>query len=137
MLKWFSHNNNIPASDIDELRNEAVAAWIKTFPVEDRLQTFLSSVPDPVRQSVSASAKAIFDAATAYLEEAANAGIINIKDFYSALEFHLKSRFPWMREPAFAALRSYTGWYAWREGYTPTEPTDNLNGGIRGGSADP
>lgn len=103
--------------DVDVLRNEAVAAWIQTFPVDDRLEAFLDGVPTSMRDEIERSAKAIYKAASAFLETAAQRGDIELDDFYPALHSHLQPRFPWMRDAAFGALRAYTGWYAWHEGY--------------------
>ena len=117
MLKWFSRKNNLER-DIADLCNRAVAAWISTFPVDERLQDFLTGVPVELRDNVKTSAIGIFRAASAYLQEAADKGTVNLDEFYPALEKHLRSGCPWMGEPAFAALRSYTGWFAWHEGYS-------------------
>jgi len=106
--------------DLDQLRNEAVAAWIKTFPVDDRLTAFLSNVPAPMREEVRQSANAIYAATSAYLEEAASVGDIDLDSFYPALSNHLTERFSWMRDSAFNALRAYTGWFSWHEGYLRT-----------------
>lgn len=103
--------------DVDALRNEAVAAWIQTYPVDDRLKAFLDGVPASMRDEIDRSAKAIYEAAGAFLETAAQRGDIELDDFYPALHNHLQQRFPWMRDTAFGALRAYTGWYSWHEGY--------------------
>jgi hypothetical protein len=110
--------SNQPAPDIDALRNAAVAAWISTFPIDARLEAFLAEVPAALRADVKRSARAIFKAAGDFLEDAAKAGVVKLDTFYPALEAHLRGRFPWMAAPAFSALRSYTGWYAWHEGYS-------------------
>ena len=105
------------AHDLDALRNQAVAAWIKTYPVDDRLSAFLERVPDVWQDDISRSARAIVRAALASLEEAGSTGPVDITDFHGALEQQLRRSFPWVEEPALRALRSYTGWYAWHEGY--------------------
>jgi hypothetical protein len=118
MIRRFFNRTAKP--DLDRLRNEAVAAWIKTFPVEDRLTAFLSDVPAPMREEVRRSAKEIYAATGAYLEEAASTGDIDLDSFYPALSKHLSERFPWMQDSAFYALRAYTGWFSWHEGYLRT-----------------
>lgn len=106
-----------PKPDLDSLRNEAVAAWIRTFPSEDRLTAFLANAPAPLREEIRQSAKQIYEAANEFLEDAAKAGDIDLDSFYPALASYLKDRFPWMQEAAFSALSAYTGWLSWHEGY--------------------
>jgi hypothetical protein len=103
--------------DLDVLRNEAVAAWIQTFRVDDRLEAFLDRVPALMRDEIHRSAEAIYEAASAFLETSTERGDIELDDFYPALHQHLQARFPWMGDTAFGALRAYTGWYSWHEGY--------------------
>lgn len=103
--------------DLDHLLNAAVAAWIRTFPVEERLDVFLATVPDALRGDVRRAVKAAFKAASDYLEAAANAGPVELAAFHPAMEEHLRRDFPWLGEHALVAFRSYTGWYAWHEGY--------------------
>lgn len=117
MFGRFSRKDISPP-EIDALRNQAVVAWIRTFPVDAKLQEFISELPPALQNNVRASATAIFSAASDYLEKAAGLGVVNLDEFYPALKMYLKARFPWMNDPAFAALRSYTGWYAWHEGYS-------------------
>lgn len=116
-MNWFSQKRS-PTTELDDLRNGAVAAWIKTFPVDERLQGFLANVPSSFHNDVREAATSILNEASAYLETAAGVGVVNLDQFYPELEAHLQSKFPWMNDTAFAALRSYTGWYAWHEGYS-------------------
>ena len=115
---WFSRQRrNEQTTSIDDLRNAAVAAWIKTFPEDSRLERFLEPMSPAVQADLRASARAIYECAGEFLE--ANVGIdrIDLESFNPALRSHLTKRFPWAKEPALRALQSYTNWYAWHEGY--------------------
>ena len=109
--------HNESGRHIDDLRNAAVAAWIKTFPEDRRLDDFLETVDPPVRDNLRASARSIYECAGAFLEANVGAEKIDLDRFNPALRAHLAERFPWAREPALSALQSYTNWYAWHEGY--------------------
>ena len=117
LSRLFSRRKSSPNVDLEAFRNAALVAWIKTVPSEERLADFLKQVPNAMRDDVERSARAIFDAADRYLDEAAKQGEVDLEAFHPKLEEHLKSGFPWMTGPTFEALRSYTGWYAWHEGY--------------------
>lgn len=112
-----ARSKTISAAEIDRLRNEAVAAWIKSFPIDERLTVFLESVAAEIGDDIRRSVTAAFKAACRYLEDAAKAGPVELASFHIGLDGHLTNEFPWIREPALGALRSYTGWYAWHEGY--------------------
>ena len=64
----------------------------------------------------------MLQAAAAYLDQEAEAGPIDLATFHPALAKYLKSRFPWMTATGLDPLRSYTGWYAWHEGYLAAAP---------------
>ena len=116
MLARLFSRRTAPA-DIDAFRNSAVAAWIRTFPAEERLKRYLQHLPSDLRDDVEQSARDIFAPADGYLDEVAKNGDVDLESFYPALEAHLSARFPWMTATAFDPLRSYTGWYSWHEGY--------------------
>lgn len=111
-------SRRVQPADLNELRNDAVAAWIKTIPSETRLSRCLARVPVELRDEVERSARAIYAAVNGYLDEAAKAGDVDLETFCPALEAHLTSGFPWMSETAFGALRSNLGWYSWQQGYS-------------------
>jgi hypothetical protein len=107
----------MPKIDLDAARNGAVCAWIRTVPNAERLATFLDSVDAAIRSNVEASAQAIFSEADGFLDEQAKKGDVDLNIFYLALNSRLLSRFPWANDATLGALRSYTGWYSWHEGY--------------------
>jgi hypothetical protein len=114
---FFGRKAKGSGTTIDELQDQAVAAWISTFPRDARLEEFLARVPAVDREEIRCSCRAIFDAAGQFLEECAARERLDIPKFHAALREYLQPRFPWMGEAAFNALSSYTSWYAWHEGY--------------------
>ena len=112
----------IETRDLDSLKNGALAAWIRTFPIEDRLQEYLQHLAPELRRDIEQSARDAFAAADSFLESSSKRGAIDLSEFYPALEAHLQTIFPWIEEVALAALKSYTGWYSWHEGYLAPEP---------------
>ena len=108
--------------DPDVSRNQAVAAWIRTFPTDARLAEYLEGLPAGLRDEVERSARAILRAAAFYLDQEAAVGPIDLAVFHPALAEYLKPRFPWMTATGFAPLCSWTGWYAWHEGYLASTP---------------
>lgn len=103
--------------DVGELKNAAVQAWINTFPVEDRLAAFLSTLPESVKREVEQSARAIYASADGYLHAEAERGVLDMDRFDQALRGHLLSQFYWVNESTLNTLHSYTNWMSWHEGY--------------------
>ena len=108
--------------DLDVSRNEAVAAWIRTFPADARLVDYLRGLPAGLWDEVERSARAILQAASVCLERQAAVGPIDLAIFHPDLAEFLKLRFPWMTATALDPLPSYTGWYAWHEDYLAAAP---------------
>ena len=83
---------------------------------------YLQGLPVGLRDEVERSVRAILQAATSYLDQEAEAGPIDLAIFHPALAEYLKPRFPWMTATGLDPLCSYTGWYAWHEGYLAAAP---------------
>lgn len=116
MFKWL-FDRAAGKRDLDGYRNAAVAAGIDTIPSDERLARYVRSLPRRYRDAVTASARSIFAAADGLLDEAAKAGNVDLARFHPALDTYLRARFPWATAETLGALKAYTGWYSWHEGY--------------------
>jgi hypothetical protein len=70
-----------------------------------------------MRPTVETSVRSAYEFADTFLDSAARKGAIDIVEFHKALSDGLRSKFDWIDEGGMAALRSFTGRYAWHEGY--------------------
>jgi hypothetical protein len=102
---------------IADFINGALTAWIKTVPQEPALQAYLLTVPGEHRSLVQAEVRSAFDCADSLLNRAAQQGPVDLAEFHQDLNVELISTFDWIDESGLSSLRSYTGWYAWHEGY--------------------
>lgn len=102
---------------IDELVNQALTEWVQTFPRDQRLTSYLATLPDVSRPSVESKARQILVATEVFLHEATARGEIDANEFSEALAQHLYRTFPTISESATRAMQSFAGWYGWREGY--------------------
>jgi len=65
-----------------------------------------------------AAAKALLADAEVFLDRwKVPIGMEGLAVFHAALQPYLLHRHPWMGDEAWRAMRSYTGWYIWHEGY--------------------
>ena len=86
--------------------------------MEELLIAFLDSVNNNERAYIEKQVRKFIDVAYQFLEEWTKPiGKDGHNEFYEALNLHLSSAFPWAKDEALSAARSYTGWYAWHEGY--------------------
>jgi hypothetical protein len=99
------------------LKNQALRSWIKTFPIDRNLDEFLFTLPVEIRTEVESSARAACDCASRLLDAAAEAGPVDMSEFGESLEQRLRTKFEWIDADGVAVLHSYTGWFAWHEGY--------------------
>lgn len=103
--------------DLDSLCNLAVAAWVKTFPIEENLIRFLDTVDDAMRIVVESQSRHFIGTAEKFLWDWQEPiGETGHAKFSSALETYLKSGFPWAEDQALRSARSFTRYCAWREG---------------------
>lgn len=113
MLSWLSRART-PDPELDRLRNAAVQDWIRVFPEERRLATFLDGIDPTRRRAVARAARAVVRATEAFPTLRAARNHADAEAWQAALRDHLTARFPWMSEETFAALKLYSDWSSWR-----------------------
>ncbi|MFN3352514.1 MAG: hypothetical protein ACK4Z5_02805 [Brevundimonas sp.] len=96
-------------TSLDQLRNEAVLAWLQPAADDHRLRAFLAGLEAGERDEVAQSARTVRQVLKAFL----SAGFPGDQDealFVTAVRAHLVARFPWLSEDALQALIDHTDW---------------------------
>lgn len=117
MLSWLRGKTRAERRDTGgSPLNDALIAYVHTYPAPERLQAHLESVglADQFTQIKDLLDSAIGDTGQ-YLYDQATP-IKWTENFERALFEHLVSRHPWLSTAGFAPLKSYAGWYSWHEG---------------------
>jgi hypothetical protein len=96
--------------------NEDLIAYVRTFPVADRLREHLATQG---RSDEFAAIKATLDLAIADTGDFLYAQSSAIRwgpELESTLYLHLSERHAWLTHGGFASLKGYAGWLSWHEG---------------------
>ena len=96
--------------------NEALRAYVKTFPIERYLADFLaarglSSRMDSIKKTLDDSLGAAF--CCVYDEEG---GVRWSLQFEKKLFDYIRETSPWLSPLGFEVLKSYSGWISWHDG---------------------
>lgn len=105
-----------PSSEREQLLNDALCAYVKTFPQEQRLVEFVEQrhVAEELPQ-IKGALGALLGDTNDYLF--ARAGTIKwSEEFQRELFAHLKARHSWLTVKGFSPVVSYAGWLCWHEG---------------------
>jgi hypothetical protein len=117
MLGWLlgARKQGSPVTERDRL-NDDLAAYVRTFPMVDRLREHLASQN---RSGELTSVQAMLDLAVADTGDFLYAQSTPIRwnsEFEQALFHHVSVRHAWLTHDGFAPLNSYAGWLSWHEG---------------------
>ena len=96
--------------------NDALNAYVATFPVEENLKAFLARHG---REGNLAGIKATLDAAIGATEEILwkePGGVLWTEEFKGNLFQAVRVRNPWLSQQGFSSLVSFGGWLCWHEG---------------------
>ncbi len=106
MLGRLFRRNEPSDPRLDSLRNQAINAWIHTWPEDKRLETFLAGIDPTLRREVGRSARDLLKTARRLF----HGGRYSEAGWEQALRRDLHDRFAWISDESFSTLVNHLQW---------------------------
>ena len=98
--------------------NNALCAYVATFPNQDRLADHLHRLGSAQHfDQVKSTLDETLASGYGYIAENAQRVDWNSAAFTREMEAHLLSRYPWLRSGGLGSIRSYCMYLCWKDGY--------------------
>jgi hypothetical protein len=102
--------------DEAEVFNEALSAYVHTFPQRERLLAYISNHQQQERAADIEASVTVAVKDTEDYVYAQSDGVRWSDEFEEALFNHVSQRSPWLSRSAFRSLVGFAGWLCWHEG---------------------